>query len=163
VQQWYVSESDVFFRGDVRRWLELTQSAYPDDDLLPGGVQTSSDWWHLRDFVEQRPWGLRAHAHLLMSNEHLRRFSLPLLASMHTLLSLGEVVWGEAMAPSVCEAVSSLRCANHTTPAGFPSFLPPHGHAWEELPSMRWYHAPNDPPLVFTGNTLMGNQSHERA
>lgn len=151
VRQWYVSESDVFFRGNVRRWLENTQFAHPDTDLLPGSHHARKDWSHRRDFVERWPFQLRTNqSNLSASTEHLRRFSRGLLASIHTLLSLGEVIWGEAMAPSVCQAVLSMRCANDTTPAGFPSFWPVAGRTWEDLPLMRWYHVADNPPVVFT-------------
>jgi len=93
-----------------------------------------------RGFADHAPWRLRNQpANWMVSNEHLRRFSARLLASIHTILSLGDFTWGEALAPSVCHAMPSMRCVREA-PAGFPDFLTSTSLALESLPMQSWYH-----------------------
>lgn len=108
----WVSEADVFFKGDAASWLQRTEAAHPRDDLLPPSPRAPRGWVQFGQERDNQPGYLRGrrdtwHA----SQEHVRRFSTRLLDALHTALALDTYVWGEALAPTICQAVALFHCA----------------------------------------------------
>tara|TARA_B110001452_G_scaffold73272_2_gene59323 strand:+ start:1459 stop:2430 length:972 start_codon:yes stop_codon:yes gene_type:complete len=111
---YWVSEADVFFKGDAAAWVRRTQAAHAIDDLLPPSPRAPRGWVQFTQERDNQPGYLRGHDRRgawHASQEHVRRFSGRLLDALHTSLALDVYVWGEALAPTLCHTVALFHCA----------------------------------------------------